>query len=373
MDEISTWRSGRRLGLGLAIAFSLFGFAAALATAAQSPIALAEQETGLIWQSLQPLPDKVGLAGAFAGATQSGLLVAGGANFPERPPWDGGAKVYHDRIWLLAQPEAEWSEVGKLARPLAYGVSASTPNGLICVGGSDRERHYASVSVIEYSKGRLHERSLAELPAPLANACGGVIGQTLFICGGIEAPDSPRPSAKLWSLNLADEKATWNELPECPGGPRMLSTGAVTAEAFYVFGGADLKPGANKLPQRVYRRDAWVFRPGQGWKQLADLPSPVVAAPSPAPVTRAGMILVLGGDTGELVGFQPVAEHPGFSRQIWSYDPLTNQWRDFGTAAVARVTVPVAAWQGGWLLCSGESRPGVRSPEVWSLRERPSQ
>lgn len=341
----------------------------------QATVTVAEQEADsqqyeLQWQKLEPLPDSVGLAGAFAGASPAGLLVAGGANFPDQLPWDGGAKVWHARVWLLEQPTGAWSDVGELSQPLAYGISAFISNGLVCVGGSDRQRHYARVFVLELSGQRVLEKPLADLPVPLANACGGVIGQTLYVCGGTEAPDSARPLAKLWSLDLAAQQATWRELPECPGGPRMLATAAVTDDTLYLFGGADLELGPDGSTQRIYRRDAWAYQPQRGWTQLADLPTPLVAAPSPAPVTRSGKILLLGGDTGEWAGFQPPAEHPGFSRRIWAFAPETNQWEEVGTLPAARVTVPLVPWEGGWVLCSGESRPGVRSPEIWSLREQ---
>ena len=331
---------------------------------------IAFQDEELEWQRLEPLPDALGLAGAFAGSTQAGLIVAGGANFPDRPPWEGGTKVWHDRVWLLARPSAAWRKVGQLTQPLAYGVSISSPLGLVCVGGSDRERHSRRVFLLELNGQQLRERPLADLPLPLANSSGGVIGHTLFVCGGTEAPDSPRPLAKLWSLDLARQGALWQALPECPGGPRMLATAAVANETLYLFGGADLKPGPKGGTERIYRRDAWAYQPQHGWRQLADLPTPVVAAPSPAPVARSGKILLLGGDTGEWVGFQPLSEHPGFSRRVWAFSPRTNQWAEAGTLPAARVTVPLVFWEGAWILCSGESRPGVRSPEIWSLRER---
>jgi hypothetical protein len=45
---------------------------------------------------LPPLLNKEGVAGCFAGASHGSLLVAGGANFPGKKPWEGGAKVWHD-------------------------------------------------------------------------------------------------------------------------------------------------------------------------------------------------------------------------------------------------------------------------------------
>ena len=40
----------------------------------------------LNWETLPALPDAHGVAGAFAGAHNGALIVAGGANFPGEPP-----------------------------------------------------------------------------------------------------------------------------------------------------------------------------------------------------------------------------------------------------------------------------------------------
>jgi solute:Na+ symporter, SSS family len=45
------------------------------------------------WERLPSLPDKEGFAGPFAGTSRGVLLVAGGANFPEKKPREGGKKV----------------------------------------------------------------------------------------------------------------------------------------------------------------------------------------------------------------------------------------------------------------------------------------
>ena len=55
----------------------------------------------IAWEERPSIPDKHGFAGPFAGVSSRTLVVAGGANFPESYPWEGGKKVWHDRIFLL--------------------------------------------------------------------------------------------------------------------------------------------------------------------------------------------------------------------------------------------------------------------------------
>jgi N-acetylneuraminic acid mutarotase len=98
------------------------------------------QET-LKWRELPALPDQEGFAGPFAGTHNDVLVVAGGANFPTKMPWEGGGKVWYDRVYLLESPSRNWREVGKLPRPLGYGVSISTADGVVCIGGSDPNKH----------------------------------------------------------------------------------------------------------------------------------------------------------------------------------------------------------------------------------------
>src|SRR5690554_4213129 len=60
------------------------------------------------WEELPAIPDAAGLAGAFSGVSNGALLIAGGANFPGGMPWEGGAKAWHDEIYVLDSPEGAW-------------------------------------------------------------------------------------------------------------------------------------------------------------------------------------------------------------------------------------------------------------------------
>ncbi|MBT5706631.1 MAG: galactose oxidase, partial [Verrucomicrobia bacterium] len=98
--------------------------------------------TGLnsVWSELTPLPDSHGFAGPFAGVSGGALIVAGGANFPDGPPIDGGAKVWHDNVFALSEASGEWRQVGELGRELGYGVSVTWKGQLIGIGGSDSQQ-----------------------------------------------------------------------------------------------------------------------------------------------------------------------------------------------------------------------------------------
>ena len=98
---------------------------------------------GLRWEALAPLPDSIGFAGVFAGISHDALLVGGGANFPTGSNFEGHPKVWHDRVFVLPSPDAEWQTGFELPAPLAYGVSFSWDKYLVCVGGGDQDAHSA--------------------------------------------------------------------------------------------------------------------------------------------------------------------------------------------------------------------------------------
>src|SRR5918993_2565532 len=100
-----------RVALRVPMAAVLVLLAVASATAA-GPATTRPTGTGeakslatFAWSSLPPLPDPIGFAGPYAGVSNGALLVAGGANFPDGPPWEGKPKVWHDRIFLLTAPD----------------------------------------------------------------------------------------------------------------------------------------------------------------------------------------------------------------------------------------------------------------------------
>ena len=347
---------GARRLLGL---FSLIMLTSALSCSTPKTTA------ALSWSQLPPLPDPLGVAGPFAGVSGGALIVAGGANFPDRMPWQGGKKVWHDEAFVLTSLNGTWKPAGKLPRPLGYGVSASVNDGLFCVGGSDMEKHFAEVFELRYTNHTLKIVPMASLPIPLANAAGAVLDGTLYIVGGSESPGEQSASRRMFALDCRRPDSRWLECEPLPGKARILPVAAAVNGALYVMGGAALEAMDGKV-KRVYLREAWRYRPGTGWQQLADLPKPAVAAPTPAPCANH-TIYIVGGDDGKLAGFQPLEQHPGFPKSILAYDIATDSWHEAGNVPEARATAPVTFWQNRFVIPSGEKRPGVRSPEVWTL------
>jgi N-acetylneuraminic acid mutarotase len=356
-----------RLG-SLARASVLAVVAASGASAGPGPLA---------WSRLPDLPDPVGFAAPFAGASGGALIVAGGANFPERPPWEGGAKRWHDRVFVLPGPDAPaWIPAGTLGRPSAYGVSLTTDDGLLCIGGSDATRHFRDVFRLRWDGTRIRQEPHSLLPVPLAHACGALRDGRAYLAGGTEGPDAASASRHFLTCDLRAPEPTWTALPDCPGPGRMLAVAAVTGDgSFWLIGGTALRPGTvpGAPPAREPLRDAWRYRSDTGWSRLPDLPAPVIAAPSPAPLPEDRPLLLGGDDHAQVLAGTPPAEHPGFPRVARIHRPADG-WRTAGPLPFGLVTTPVvpSPWhRDAWILPGGEIRPGIRSTEVWLGRPRP--
>lgn len=324
----------------------------------------------LRWTPATALPDREGFAAMFAGTSHGRLLVAGGANFPERPPWEGGSKVWYDNVYVLDRPHGTWAAAGRLPGPRAYGVSVTFREAVLCWGGSDAEQHYADGFRLEWQTSGLQISPLPALPIPIANACGAVVDDRLYVAGGLQSPAAATALHRIFMLDLSStaelsQRATWTELPAWPGRGRMLSVAAAWDGAFWLIGGAALRRGRDGTVERDYLRDVYRYTPADGWQQLADLPQPVVAAPSPAPVLAQGP-LILGGDDGAQVSAAPNL-HRGFSTTVLEWHAATRTWTSRATLPAPRVTAPLVPWGRGFALISGEVRPGIRSPEVWIL------
>lgn len=331
-------------------------------------------DDSLNWKKLGEIPNSLGIAGPVCGTDGGSLIVAGGANFPEAPPWEHGRKVWHDKVFVLEDADSSWKEVGRLPRRLGYSVSISIPSGfgiepgVAYFGGSNSDGHDDSCGILRWKDGELEQVDLPSLPRPCANGCGALLGDSIYIAGGLEHPGSSTAMRQFWKLNLRQQPLRWEELSPWPGAERMLAVAAVQDGAFFLSSGVALAAGLEASPTRIYLQDAYRYRPREGWVRIADLPRPAVAAASPAPAIGQSSFLVLGGDDGTLVDFRPLANHPGFPQSILTYHTITDSWKTLPHRLPAsHVTTSAVPWERGYVIPSGETRPGIRSPEVWSF------
>src|SRR5690606_35886311 len=71
-------------------------------------LAQENQPTQVAYSSLESIPaleqgqQSIGYAGMLGGNYQQYIIAAGGANFPDKMPWEAGTKKWHDEIFVYA-------------------------------------------------------------------------------------------------------------------------------------------------------------------------------------------------------------------------------------------------------------------------------
>ncbi|MEZ5327198.1 MAG: kelch repeat-containing protein [Verrucomicrobiales bacterium] len=365
------------------------------------------------WEEVSVLPPakgeliQMGVAGAFAGAHGDVLMIGGGANFPQGLPWEGGPKVWWDTVFVLERKTTDTSvtydwaeEQGKLPAAAAYGVSVPLDDGVLCIGGCNAKACFTDVFALRWdtTKRAVEVVNYPPLPRPLAFMAGARVGDWVFVAGGQEAVDGGRATKDFFGLNLAQQAAggdafKWVELPAWDGPARILPVVAGQGDSLYLWSGRkpDAEGGPTEILTDAYSYDitgkTWSKMPGVGAGE--GMPRCIMAAASCAAPGGDG-ILVFGGADGvvmqmlehngrkarssnkseaEAFGRFNIAlleNHPGFSREVISFDPATGAWTGIGSFPdLCPVTTPAVTWGESIFLPSGEVRPGVRSGRIW--------
>ena len=179
-------------------------------------------------QKMTGFPDgepgfSLGVSACYAGSVDSQLLIAGGCNFPDVPAAEGGKKQFYSGIYaadIANDSVFVWRKIGELPIAAAYGVTVSTPQGIICVGGNNGERALSAVYCISLNEDMRSVRidTLPSLPCTMDNMAGAVADHTLFVVGGNA---NGKPSNALFSLELSNPTTGWQQLPSFPGPPRV--------------------------------------------------------------------------------------------------------------------------------------------------------
>ena len=348
-----------------------------------------EGERVLVWSgqaggpaALPDLPETIGVAGAFAGSHNGTLIVAGGANFSDKP-WSPdkdtcGKKVWHDRIYVLPQGAKEWNTSYKLDKPTAYGQAVATDGGLLLIGGcGEGDVPHADVILLTWDAERetLTRVAYPPLPAPTARLAAERIGAKVYVLPGHVSEDKSNVPAALWSLDVSKpvkEMAWRTDHAPLPGPARLNAATAVQTSGgkhtfLYVFGGVIHATDAEGKLQRTFLKDAYRFNPRavalerDPWKRLEDIPAETAAAC--AIDYGHSDILLFGGVNGRITSL-PHAERPDNPTTIRCYHAIVNRWVDVGRLPTGVVVTTAVRYGGKIVIPTGETRPGVRTPGV---------
>ncbi len=347
--------------------------------------------------SADSLPGKhPGVAGAFSGIHNGVLIIAGGANFPDRLPWEGGKKVHHRSIQVFGKDDGGHlqtieSKTTQLEKAVAYGVSISTPNGIFCAGGESGSEILREAFILKWDAvaKTVIRQELPALPVPLVNAGIASINHTVYVVGG-STGDSV--SNKVYALNTSSSDPAWVSLPDMPFA---VTHAAVAVQSngeyacLYVIGGRKATPS---LPTTLYRQVLRYDPKKENWHRLKDIGSPsAITTLSAATASGIGSnyIVVMGGDDGSLFlqlenlsfliakadpgkkdslvkeRLNLLTHHPGFSKAVYVYNTVTDTWVQGGKFPLdPQVTTNAIRWGDDIIIPSGEIKPGIRTPQI---------
>ena len=334
----------------------------------------------------------MGFAGPVAGINNDVLIVAGGANFPNGMPWQGGKKKYYNDVYVYRRRKEKLvrqSKTYELSSAIAYAASCSTPAGILYAGGENEQGISNKVIRLQWDAAlkKIVTENLPDLPVALTNAAATVCKNAVYIAGGETASGV---SEKFYCLYLNNITAGWKELPPVPVQvSHMVLVALSNADhaCIYLLGGR--KKNANGISD-LYR-SVYTFDPGNNeWAQKKLLPYPLTAGTGIASGSK--YIFLFGGDKGndfrqsELLAAsiktatddvcrqqlvrkknQLQASHPGFSKEVLLYNTVTDEWTGAGEISFpAQVTTDAVKWDDLIIIPGGEIRAGVRTPLIVS-------
>jgi N-acetylneuraminic acid mutarotase len=339
------------------------------AKASRAPI----ESISLTAERLPDMPG-IGLAAAYAGASNGYLLVAGGTNFPNGMPWEGGKKQWSSAVHAWS-PTETWRVVGELPRSAAGGACATTAFGVLCAGGSNAREVFADSFLLRFEHDRLVREPLPPLPTPLSGLSAVAVGSAVFVLGGHGKTDvlAEDPQRLLLSIDLAAPRREWVSHPPIPGAGRHLAVVATDGHALYAFSGMGRDVAASGTTKLSFLRDAYKYTPNAAgatsgaWRRLADLPRSFAAAPSPAPMVM-GSVIFLGGGVDEPDIVAPMDKRNNLDANAAAYDIASGAARIIGRVPVSVVVAPAIPWRDGVVIATGEIRAGHRTPQVWTYR-----
>lgn len=365
--------------------------------------------------SVKELPDLVvsehngtgeGVSAPFAGMLGDILVVAGGCNFPDKPAAEGGIKKYYDRIYILRHPlnqGSKWEKAGKLPVPVAYGVSVTIPEGIVCVGGNNATEELKTVYLLKWDeqKSEVVVENLPSLPVAMDNMAGASDGKNIYVAGGNV---NGKPANRGFVYTMGDKG--WRELPPFPGEPRLQPAGVVQNSAeqtrFYLMGGYS---PAREGKESVIAADGWSYNPknNQWYPESVILPygteEPMALVGAAGVASGSHHLVFVGGVNRER--FQRALDRPllieqalqeakdtlvsllrqeqdeymnhspewyRFNGQLLIYHTITGTWvTESNFREIAKAGAAVVPYRGKWLVVNGESKPGIRSTGVYVL------
>ena len=97
-------------------------------------------------------------------------------------------------------------------KPIAYGSSVSTSNGVLCIGGDDSKKVYTDVFMLSWNARdkKLSKKEMPSLPGPVAYGSAAIHNDTVYLVAGQSGKkletatgiygDHSEPQCQIWYI-----------------------------------------------------------------------------------------------------------------------------------------------------------------------------
>lgn len=317
-----------------------------------------------------------GVSAPFIGTLDGRVIVAGGCNFPDVPAAEGGAKRFYADIFALDKDFSGWQSIGTLPQAMAYGASFTTPDGIVCAGGTDSAGRAVRDVFLLTERG---VRALTPLPEAVDNCSGAYLDGRGYVVG----------NRSLYIYDCAENR--WRSLAVPDNRRRLQAVCVAQAGKIWIFGGYD--PEESSLLALNY-----VYDPTTDDWETISIPTSktggLLAAGGAGVAWGEDSIVCFGGVNDSIFevalkrSMALIADPENDSlrqaqREYMEHEPAWYRFNDriliYNTGSGAWTVSPVPAQQSaragaaavvtpdssGIILFNGEVKPGIRTPEVW--------
>ncbi len=346
---------------------------------------------------LKAIPDAAyakGVSAPFCGTIQDVLVVAGGANFPDKSLLDGGAKRVYADIWAKAPHGRKWVHAGVLPDSTAYGATFAVDSALVLAGGNVCGVTTDKVYELRLSYGKAVLRTLPQLPVPMEQCGWTRDGENLYLVGGVG-------TTGVYTCKIGTY--VWSKIADLPE-PLVQPVAYASGGKLYVWGG--FNPETLDVSERGIVMDLTVISSGaegahavissgaEGgveksvWTEAPAIPDGGTFVGATGATLPDGRLVVVGGvnraifaralhntpeDRIPYLSKEP-AEYQ-FRQDVFTFDPVSGAWTRLGTVPACALAGPgvavrpaaSASGHDALYVAGGELKPGVRSPRIFSL------
>ena len=318
---------------------------------------------------LKSIPDAAyakGVSAPFCGVVGDALVVAGGANFPDKSLLEGGAKRVYADIW--AHTDGEWANVGVLPDSTAYGATFAVDGALVLAGGNVCGVTTDKVYELSLQGGAAVLRALPPLPEPMEQCGWTRDGDRLYLVGGVG-------TTAVYACTIGEY--VWTRLADLPE-PLVQPVAFASGGSLYVWGG--FNPETLEVSDKGLVISSEVEK--SLWREAPSIPDGGTFVGATGATLPDGRLAVVGGvnraifaralhntpeDRIPYLSKEP-AEYQ-FRQAVYAFDPASGAWTLLGVDPACALAGPGVAVRpaGGLYVAGGELKPGVRSPRIFSL------